>query len=222
MGSALASSVLTGPSHGGYNPQAVRTERQQDGPGKAGRFRRSYTTSRTVVAGSEADVARGVGQELRTVSCSPEETRELGGRLARLLQAGDVLRLTGDLGAGKTTFVQGLAEGLETDQPATSPSFTLLHDHLGLLPLYHLDLYRLRPADLGEVGVEEVMRGEAVVAVEWAERLPPALSGHGLDIAIEFDLANDQVRHFRFSPRGPRGERLLQEFREAGHARAGD
>jgi len=168
-------------------------------------------------------MAGSVGQEPGTVvTCSPEETRELGRRLARLLQAGDVLRLTGDLGAGKTTFVQGLAQGLETDQPATSPSFTLLHDHPGQVRLYHLDLYRLSPADLGEVGVDEVMSGEAVVAVEWAERLPPALSGDGLDIAIEFDPADEQVRRFRFSARGRRGERLLQEFREVAHARAGD
>ncbi|MBN1458936.1 MAG: tRNA (adenosine(37)-N6)-threonylcarbamoyltransferase complex ATPase subunit type 1 TsaE, partial [Armatimonadetes bacterium] len=113
--------------------------------------------------------------KLVLLSFSAEETRRFGDSLARVLAPGDLLCLFGDLGAGKTTFVQGLARGLGTDEPATSPSFTLIHEHPGPVPLYHLDLYRLGPGDLGEAGVEEALRAPAVLAVEWAERLPREL-----------------------------------------------
>jgi tRNA threonylcarbamoyladenosine biosynthesis protein TsaE len=136
------------------------------------------------------------------------------------LQPGDLLCLRGDLGAGKTALVQGLAEGLEAAEPATSPGFTLIHRHQGRIPLYHLDLYRLGPADLPDIGVEEVLGGEAVVVVEWAERLPCGLSGDGLDIEMQFDAVDEQTRRFRLSPRGFRGKQILRALEERLHARA--
>jgi tRNA threonylcarbamoyladenosine biosynthesis protein TsaE len=159
---------------------------------------------------------------MRLVSHSAQESRDLGRRLACLLQPGDVICLQGDLGAGKTTFVQGLAEGLETDQPATSPSFTLLHQHPGRLRLHHLDLYRLGPADLADIGVEELVGEDGVAVIEWAERLPPGLRQQGLEIAIEFDPNDENTRWFCFSARGHRGTALLDQLREACDARAGD
>ncbi len=167
-------------------------------------------------------MARPLQHALRISTSSPEQTRTLGRKLAHLLAPGDLVCLRGDLGAGKTTLVQGIAEGLETDQPATSPSFTLLHQHQGRLLLHHLDLYRLGPADLADIGVEDLIGGEGVVVVEWAERLPPALAGDRLDIAIEFDPACDEVRHFHLSGRGARAGLLLDQLREENDAHPGD
>jgi tRNA threonylcarbamoyladenosine biosynthesis protein TsaE len=109
----------------------------------------------------------------RITSSSEEETRAIAARLAAGLEAGAVLLLSGDLGAGKTTFVRGLAEGLGID-PAevTSPTFTLVHEYRGgRLPLVHVDLYRLESADLDEIGLDTDLAVTGVVAVEWAERL---------------------------------------------------
>jgi tRNA threonylcarbamoyladenosine biosynthesis protein TsaE len=106
-------------------------------------------------------------------SSSEEETRAIAAGIARTLQPGAVLLLSGDLGAGKTAFVRGLAEGLglEADQ-VTSPTFTLVHEYRGgRLPLIHVDLYRLDTADLAEIGLDEDLADVGVVAVEWPERL---------------------------------------------------
>ena len=102
--------------------------------------------------------------------------RALGRALGRAAQAGDRFLLEGPFGAGKTTFVQGLAEGLDVRTPVSSPSFVIEHQHRGRLVLYHVDLYRLERVepDLLE-GLEEDLYGEGVTAVEWAERLPATL-----------------------------------------------
>jgi len=106
-------------------------------------------------------------------SNSEAETRAIGARLAAQLQPGAVLLLSGDLGAGKTAFTKGLAEGLGID-PAevTSPTFTLVHEYRqGRLPLVHVDLYRLDKADLDELGMDSGLAERGVLAIEWAERL---------------------------------------------------
>ena len=111
---------------------------------------------------------------------SETDTRAIAASVAR--DAGAVLLLSGDLGAGKTAFVRGLAEGLgiSTDD-VTSPTFTLVHEYRGgRLPLIHVDLYRLDRADLDEIGLDEDLASRGVVAIEWAERLvrriPAAIS----------------------------------------------
>jgi tRNA threonylcarbamoyladenosine biosynthesis protein TsaE len=146
------------------------------------------------------------------ISHSPEETRALGRDLAERLAPGDLICLFGELGAGKTTFMQGLADGLGSPEPATSPSFTLIHEHRGRLRLYHLDLYRVRPRDLADAGIEDVIGSDAVVAVEWAERLPQELRAGALEIHIDFDEADLTTRRFRFNARGPRGARIVDEL----------
>jgi tRNA threonylcarbamoyladenosine biosynthesis protein TsaE len=106
-------------------------------------------------------------------SRSEDETRQVAAGLAASLQAGAVLLLSGDLGAGKTAFVRGLAEGLgiNTDD-VTSPTFTLVHEYRGgRLPLIHVDLYRLDRAELDEIGLDDDLAASGVVAIEWAERL---------------------------------------------------
>lgn len=118
----------------------------------------------------------------------PEETRGLAERLGRLLQAGDVLCLIGDLGAGKTTFTQGLALGLglPPEEPVNSPTFTLLAEHPGgRLPLYHFDVYRLPDSSgLYDLAFDEYLDAGGVVVIEWADKIADALPIDRLDIAL--------------------------------------
>jgi tRNA threonylcarbamoyladenosine biosynthesis protein TsaE len=106
-------------------------------------------------------------------SSAEHETRSIASALARDLTMGTVLLLSGDLGAGKTAFVRGLAEGLGIDPgEVTSPTFTLVHEYRGgRLPLIHVDLYRLERADLDEIGLDQDLAATGVIAVEWPERL---------------------------------------------------
>ncbi|QKG85426.1 tRNA (adenosine(37)-N6)-threonylcarbamoyltransferase complex ATPase subunit type 1 TsaE [Kroppenstedtia pulmonis] len=109
------------------------------------------------------------------VTTSPEETKELGHRLAQILQPGDVLALEGDLGAGKTTFSQGLAQGLGIPGSIDSPTFTLIKEYeAGRLPFYHMDVYRLEEPE-EELGWDEYFYGQGVTLVEWAGRITPWL-----------------------------------------------
>ncbi|MCE9610377.1 MAG: tRNA (adenosine(37)-N6)-threonylcarbamoyltransferase complex ATPase subunit type 1 TsaE [Chthoniobacter sp.] len=112
-----------------------------------------------------------------TISASPAETIAHGQALAATLRRGDVLALSGDLGAGKTHFVKGLAAGLGTAASVTSPTFTLLHEYPGgRLPLYHFDLYRLDDADEAlRIGLDEYLYGDGVCVIEWAEKFPALL-----------------------------------------------
>jgi tRNA threonylcarbamoyladenosine biosynthesis protein TsaE len=105
-------------------------------------------------------------------SHSPGETYEFGRAFAASLRRGDVLALCGDLGAGKTHFVKGLAAGLGAPGGITSPTFTLIHEHNGgSLPLYHVDFYRLEePGDALKIGIDEYLNGDGVTAVEWADK----------------------------------------------------
>lgn len=110
---------------------------------------------------------------------SEAETRAIAAALAPSLTPGAVVLLSGDLGAGKTAFVRGLAEGLGIDpEEVTSPTFTLVHEYRGgRLPLIHVDLYRLDRAELDEIGLDQDLAAEGVTAVEWSERLTRAIPG---------------------------------------------
>ncbi|MDH4063365.1 MAG: tRNA (adenosine(37)-N6)-threonylcarbamoyltransferase complex ATPase subunit type 1 TsaE [Acidobacteriota bacterium] len=120
-------------------------------------------------------------------SGSEAETRAIAARLAVELKSGALLFLSGDLGAGKTAFVRGLAEGLGIDPfEVTSPTFTLVHEYRGgRLPLIHVDLYRLASADLDEIGLDQDLAAEGIVAVEWPERL-----GRSIPSAIRISIAD--------------------------------
>lgn len=121
---------------------------------------------------------------------TPEQMRELGRTLGRAAQPGDRFLLEGQFGAGKTTFVQGLAQGLDITAPVSSPSFVLETQYRGRLVLYHVDLYRLDriEPELLEA-LEEQMFGEGVTAVEWAERLPRQLRDGAT--LLRFDVDGD-------------------------------
>ena len=128
---------------------------------------------------------------------SPAETRALAEKLAATLQAGDVLALHGDLGAGKTCFIQGLAAGLKVTQPVSSPTYTLVHEYAGRLPLYHIDLYRLSgPAEALDFGLDEYMDGDGVTAIEWADRAESVLPS--------------RTKHIRMVHGGSADERMIE------------
>ncbi len=138
----------------------------------------------------------------------PDEaaTRRLGERLGQLMAAGDVVLLTGDLGAGKTTLVQGLAAGLGVSDPVVSPTFALVHELAGRVSLRHLDLYRLTGQDLEHLGAEEWFEPDAVVAVEWAERLGSFLPAERLEIEL---VPAGTGRQARMEAAGERARALL-------------
>jgi tRNA threonylcarbamoyladenosine biosynthesis protein TsaE len=117
---------------------------------------------------------------------SEAETAAAGRRLASRLGAGSVVLLLGDLGAGKTAFVRGLAEGLEIDpDEVSSPTFTLIQEYRGgRLPLYHVDLYRLQPGEVDDLGIEELAAEGGVLAIEWPDRLPRTLDA-AITVQIE-------------------------------------
>jgi tRNA threonylcarbamoyladenosine biosynthesis protein TsaE len=108
------------------------------------------------------------------ISRSAEETFQAGRAAAAQVRAGDVMALVGDLGAGKTQWVKGLAAGLGSDAAVTSPTFTLIHEYGGgRLPLYHVDCYRLeRAAELVGIGLDDYLDGEGVMVIEWADKFP--------------------------------------------------
>ena len=112
-------------------------------------------------------------------SHSEEQTRQIAAGFAASLEAGAVILLEGDLGAGKTAFVRGLAAGLGINSAeVTSPTFTLVHEYRGgRLPLIHVDLYRLDRADLDEIGLDQDLAAEGIVAIEWPERLSRTITG---------------------------------------------
>ncbi|HEX4913486.1 MAG TPA: tRNA (adenosine(37)-N6)-threonylcarbamoyltransferase complex ATPase subunit type 1 TsaE [Vicinamibacterales bacterium] len=126
-------------------------------------------------------------------SRSEDDTRAIARALAGSLAPGTVILLSGDLGAGKTAFVRGLAEGLGVDPgDVTSPTFTLVHEYRGgRLPLIHVDLYRLDRAELDDIGLDQDLAAEGVTAVEWAERLTRPLK---MAIAIRIEDAGGDSR----------------------------
>ena len=119
---------------------------------------------------------------------SPEETWALAAELANELAPGTVMALHGDLGAGKTCFIQGFAVALGIDEPITSPTYTLIGEYEGRLPLYHMDLYRLSgPEEALGLGLEEYFDPNSITAVEWAERGEGVLPEGMLHIQIKAD-----------------------------------
>ncbi len=148
-------------------------------------------------------------------SASEAQTRALGRTLGTCLAGGEVLGLVGELGAGKTRFVQGLAEGLGvTGGTVSSPTFAIRHDHAGRVTLLHLDFYRLRdPEEIDRLGILDAP-ADAVLAIEWADRLPEALPADRLDIAFA-SASGPEDRILSWTARGPRADRALASLRAA-------
>jgi len=138
--------------------------------------------------------------ELKITTNSPEETRELGTRIGELAQPGDVILLVGELGAGKTCLTQGIAWGLGITDYALSPSFVIMRELYGRLPLYHLDLYRLEnPEEIIDLGLDDYLYGSGVCVVEWADRGLEILPLENLLIKI---TSTGDRRDFQLIPSG--------------------
>lgn len=156
-----------------------------------------------------------VSGQRSVVSHSPDETRELGIKIGRLCQPGDVIALDGDLGAGKTCLIQGLAEGLDVSKESyvRSPTFTILNVHQGRIPLYHFDLYRLSDIDeLEEIGYREYIYGDGVAALEWASNVEDAVPAECLRIVIK--RRGEDERGIEITATGERYERFLRSLQK--------
>jgi tRNA threonylcarbamoyladenosine biosynthesis protein TsaE len=133
---------------------------------------------------------------------SPEETHRVARNLLATLKPGAVLALHGELGAGKTCFVQGLARALGVHRAVTSPTFTLINEYAAPLRLYHIDLYRIHsPQEALGLGLDEYVHGDGITAIEWAERVAELLPPHTI--------------HIRFRPGARPDERTIEISREA-------
>ncbi len=134
---------------------------------------------------------------------SVDETRDLAHALAALAEPGDVVVLAGDLGAGKTAFVQGFGRGLDVPDRITSPTFTLVHVHEGRLPVHHLDVYRLgQLSEALDLGLPEMLDEGGVVLIEWGDAILPVLPHDLLEVRITFGAGDDE-RHLALHPVGP-------------------
>jgi tRNA threonylcarbamoyladenosine biosynthesis protein TsaE len=141
-------------------------------------------------------------------SSSTHETKAWGRRLALMLEGGELLALEGELGVGKTCFVKGLAHGLSLrEEEILSPTFTMIQEHHGRIPLYHIDLYRLEDVALEEMGLREYLFSNAIAAVEWFERLREGPELSRLAIRLSYSAANR--RRIEFVAVGDRYSELL-------------
>lgn len=154
-------------------------------------------------------------------SSSPEETISLGRRLGELLDEGDVLVLTGDLGAGKTQLTKGIAQGMGVVDDVTSPTFTIEMVYEGTrLPLYHFDLYRLDdPAQLDDTGLFDVLGGDGPCVIEWGEQFSDEIGPERVDVTLtrldgEVAAGVEPPREIRFVAHEERGRRLLAQLAE--------
>ncbi|MGI8925566.1 MAG: tRNA (adenosine(37)-N6)-threonylcarbamoyltransferase complex ATPase subunit type 1 TsaE [Tepidiformaceae bacterium] len=149
--------------------------------------------------------------ELELSSAGEEETRGLGERLGRVLQRGDVVLLSGDLGTGKTCLTQGIGRGLECEGTVNSPSFVLMNEYDGRERLFHVDLYRIEDVEeLDDLGLWDYAE-RGVLVIEWPERGAELLPGDGLVIELRYGDV-DRQRRLRFLPRGPRGDELVRQL----------
>ncbi|MER2174276.1 MAG: tRNA (adenosine(37)-N6)-threonylcarbamoyltransferase complex ATPase subunit type 1 TsaE [Carnobacterium sp.] len=144
-----------------------------------------------------------------------EETKAVAAELAKFLEPGDVILLEGNLGAGKTTFTKGLAEGLGISKVIKSPTYTIIREYLeGRLPLYHMDVYRLEETGGMDLGLEEYFEGDGVSIIEWATFIPEDLPQEYLQIKLVPTGEDLMERELTFDPVGKRYEELLHSFEE--------
>ncbi len=152
---------------------------------------------------------------MRIVTNSQEETIKLGECLGRNLKSGDVLGLIGELGSGKTTLVKGIASGLRVNEKeaVASPSFVLIKEYKGRIPLYHFDLYRLdKIQDIGCLGVEEYLFDDGVCAIEWAEKMKMLLPDY---LQVNLAVKGENKREIEFCAHAKRYKALLKKIKNS-------
>lgn len=152
------------------------------------------------------------GTKMLFVSASSEETERLGELVGKSLLKGDVIVLTGELGAGKTTFVRGVARSFGVSRGIKSPSFTIMHVYQGVLPLFHIDAYRLGRAELIDLGIEDILRGDGSFLIEWGEKITDILPDERLE--IEFYFSGKNERKIFINPIGRSWTERLKETME--------
>lgn len=159
-------------------------------------------------------------QTIDFVSHSEAQTRRLGARLAELLRGGEVIALQGDLGSGKTRWVQGMGYGLQVDVQVTSPTFILVNEYHGRLTLYHIDLYRIHQVnEVLTFGLEDYLCGDGVCAIEWPERAASLLPADHL--WITFHHLDDTKRRITMRAGGGFHQQLLRDFQHLTFATRG-
>ena len=157
-------------------------------------------------------LARTFGAMWSVELSGPERTFELGRALGRVAEPGVVVALVGELGAGKTLFAQGVGAALEVEGQVLSPTFVLVSEHPGRLPLLHADLYRLGPGEVEGLGLEEALeRWPGVALVEWPERAPEVLPPDHLELRLS---RLGEGRLAELHPHGPRSEALLSRLEQ--------
>jgi len=150
-------------------------------------------------------------ENIKLTSHSPEQTQELGKRIGRLARSGDVILLVGELGTGKTCLTQGIAWGLDIEEYALSPSFVIMRELYGRLPLYHIDLYRLEAIEESiDLGLDDYLYGRGICVVEWAEKAMSILPREYL--LIEISYISDTGRSFVIKPNGQRYRELAEKL----------
>jgi tRNA threonylcarbamoyladenosine biosynthesis protein TsaE len=154
--------------------------------------------------------------QLDIISHSAEQTQRLGARLGAMLRPGDVICLSGDMGAGKTVFAAGIGAGWGAKIPVSSPTFNLVHDHTreqDKMHLYHLDCYRLeRASDADTIGIDDILCSKGAIILEWPEHILKVLPSERLWIDIR--VLEPTRRNFSFQANGKRYEQLITRFRE--------
>ena len=153
-------------------------------------------------------------ESFTVVSRSPAQTQTWGKRLGELVRGGDIIGLVGELGVGKTCFVRGVAAGLEVSKKAwiRSPSFTLINEYEGRLPIFHIDLYRIGSREEAEgLNLREYLYGDGVSLVEWFEHLPAEEVSEYLELRITH--ADGQRRKLTFAAHGERYDRIVEGLR---------
>ncbi len=150
---------------------------------------------------------------LELISHSPEQTQKFGAGIGELCLAGDVFLLAGSLGAGKTCLTQGIAWGLDIKEYAASPSFVVVRELYGRLPLYHIDLYRLdHVEEIVELGLDDYLYGNGVCVVEWAEKGLSVLPAEHL--LIQISHLSDDERRLQLKPSGKRYLDILAQLKK--------
>ena len=149
---------------------------------------------------------------LKLISHSPEQTQRLGVSIGELTRPGDIFLLVGSLGTGKTCLTQGIAWGLDIKEYTLSPSFVIMRELYGRLPLYHIDLYRLdHIEEIADLGLDDYLYGNGVCVVEWAEKglsvLPPE------HLMIQISYLSDTERSFQLKPSGKRYREILRQLK---------
>jgi tRNA threonylcarbamoyladenosine biosynthesis protein TsaE len=151
-------------------------------------------------------------KQVEIISHSPEQTQKFGVSIGELAQPGDIFLLVGGLGAGKTCLTQGIAWGLNIKEYAASPSFVVIRELYGRLPLYHIDFYRLdHLEEIAELGLDDYLYGNGVSVVEWAEKglslLPPE------HLLIEMSYVSDTERRLKLKPSGKRYRNIVVQLK---------